>query len=115
MRYVILRACPTSSGTGTGFERRRPVRDFLSDVYTLFGLCYFEKSTYCECAMKVFAYLKVSVLVPISLKTQARLARPQGVTHILSLYPRSLTMALHDCLLSACSSHALMHVHDVYM
>ena len=106
MRYVILRACPTSSGTGTGFERRRPVRDFLSDVYTLFG---------CACAMKVFAYLKVSVLVPISLKTQARLARPQGVTHILSLYPRSLTMALHDCLLSACSSHALMHVHDVYM
>ena len=66
--------------------------------------------------MKIFdRSICVSELEPISLKTQARLARPQGVVHILSLYARSLTMALHDCLLSACSSHALMHAHDVYM
>ena len=78
-------------------------------MYTLFGHRYFD-------VLRVRnENLCVSELEPISLKTQARLARPQGVVHILSLYARSLTMALHDCLLSACSSHALMHVHDVYM
>ena len=80
-----------------------PGRDFLSDVHL--GLCYFEKSTYCAYAMKVFELVACS---------STRLARPQGVTsivHILSLYAPSLTMALHDCLLSAGSSHALMHLY----
>ena len=43
---IAVIVSPTDERPGTG-------SDFLSDVYTLFGLSYFEKSTYCACAMKV--------------------------------------------------------------